>query len=77
MEQVSGSYCAHLFVGILIADARRWMPSDAAKLLLISTGNINNRELEALKLPLIPQIALEFEESSLLELGRAGLVIRG
>ncbi len=50
---------------------------EPAKLLLISTGNINNRELEALIQPLIPQIVLEFEESSLVELGRDRLVIRG
>ncbi len=50
---------------------------EPAKLLLISTGNINNRELESVMLPLIPQIAHEFEEASLLELGRTGLVIRG
>jgi len=50
---------------------------EPAKLLLISTGNINNHELEALIQPLIPLIVLEFEESSLVELGRDGLVIRG
>jgi predicted nuclease of predicted toxin-antitoxin system len=48
-----------------------------AKLLLISTGNITNRELEALVVPLIPDIVREFQTHSFLELGRSGLVIRG
>ncbi len=48
-----------------------------AKLLLISTGNISNRDLEALVVPLIPDIVREFQTHSFLELGRAGLVIRG
>jgi predicted nuclease of predicted toxin-antitoxin system len=48
-----------------------------AKLLLISTGNITNRVLEALMVPLIPDIAREFQTNSFLELGRPGLMIRG
>jgi predicted nuclease of predicted toxin-antitoxin system len=48
-----------------------------AKLLLISTGNISNRDLEALVVPLIPDIVREFQTYSFLELGRSGLVIRG
>ena len=48
-----------------------------AKLLLISTGNISNRELEALVVPIIPDIVREFQAHSFLELGRAGLVSRG
>src|SRR4051794_315749 len=32
-----------------------------AKLLLISTGNISNRDLEALLVPLIPDIVREFQ----------------
>jgi len=47
------------------------------KLLLISTGNISNRDLEALMAPLIPNIVGEFESHSFLELGRAGIVVRG
>jgi len=47
-----------------------------AKLLLVSTGNITNRELEQLMAPLIPTIAAAFQTHSFLELGRAGLVIR-
>ena len=39
-----------------------------AKLLLISTGNISNRDLEALMVPLIPDIVREFEAHSFLEL---------
>jgi predicted nuclease of predicted toxin-antitoxin system len=48
-----------------------------AKLLLISTGNISNRDLEALMVPLIPDIVREFQAHSFLELGRAGIVVRG
>ena len=47
------------------------------KLLLISTGNISNRDLEALVVPLIPDIVREFQAHSFLELGSAGLVVRG
>lgn len=47
------------------------------RLLLVSTGNIRNRDLEALFVPLIPDILREFQTSSFLELGRAGLVVRG
>ena len=48
-----------------------------ARLLLISTGNINNRELEAPTGPLLPAIVQEFQSHSFLELGRAGIIIRG
>lgn len=48
-----------------------------AKLLLISTGNLTNAELEALMVPLIPTIMREFQANAFLELGRAGLVVRG
>jgi predicted nuclease of predicted toxin-antitoxin system len=48
-----------------------------AKLLLISTGNISNRDLEALVVPLIPDIVREFQTHSFLELGQAGIVVRG
>jgi predicted nuclease of predicted toxin-antitoxin system len=48
-----------------------------AKLLLISTGNLSNAELEALVVPLIPSILQEFQVNSFLELGRGGLVVRG
>lgn len=47
------------------------------KLLLISTGNVSNRDLEALMVPLIPDIVREFGSHSFLELGQAGIVIRG
>jgi predicted nuclease of predicted toxin-antitoxin system len=47
------------------------------KLLLISTGNISNRDLEALVVPLISGIIRELGSHSFLELGRAGIVIRG
>lgn len=48
-----------------------------AKLLLISTGNISNRDLEALMVPLIADIIREFQTHSFLELGPAGIVVRG
>lgn len=47
-----------------------------AKLLLISTGNISNGELEALLAPLISDIVREFEANAFLELGRTGLIVR-
>jgi hypothetical protein len=46
-------------------------------LLLISTGNISNRDLEALVVPIIPDSVREFGSHSFLELGRAGIIIRG
>lgn len=47
-----------------------------AKLLLVSTGNISNAELEALMVPLVWSIVREFEVNSFLELGRTGIVVR-
>ena len=47
------------------------------KLLLISTGNISNADLERLFVPLIPKLVAEFATSSLIELGRTGMIIRG
>jgi predicted nuclease of predicted toxin-antitoxin system len=51
--------------------------SRPAKLLLISTGNISNRDLETLMVPLIGDIVREFGSNSFLELGRSGLIVRG
>lgn len=48
-----------------------------AKLLLVSTGNIDNNELESIVVPLVSDIVREFQAQSFLELGRQGLVIRG
>jgi predicted nuclease of predicted toxin-antitoxin system len=48
-----------------------------ARLLLVSTGNISNRDLEALVVPLIPDIVREFQTHLFLELGPTGLVVRG
>ena len=48
-----------------------------AKLLLVSTGNISNRDLEALMVPLIPDIVREFQTRSFLEFGWSGIVVRG
>lgn len=50
--------------------------SRPTKLLLISTGNISNAELEKLMLPLITSIVREFEVNSFVELGRTGIVVR-
>ncbi len=47
-----------------------------AKLLLISTGNIANRELESLLVPLLPSIVLEFQTHWFLEVGYSGIVVR-
>ena len=48
-----------------------------AKLLLVSTGNMSNRELEQLVTPLISSIVAEFQLHSFLELDRAGVAVRG
>jgi len=48
-----------------------------AKLLLVSTGNISNRELEQLMVPMISQIVTDLQQHSFLELGQAGMIIRG
>ena len=48
-----------------------------AKLLLILTGNISNRELETLFVPLIPDIIREFGTHAFLELGCTGIIVRG
>jgi predicted nuclease of predicted toxin-antitoxin system len=48
-----------------------------AKLLLVSTGNISDRQLESLVVPLIPDIVREFSTNSFLEVGPTGIVIRG
>jgi predicted nuclease of predicted toxin-antitoxin system len=48
-----------------------------AKLLLISTGNISNRDLEATMVPLLSDIVRQFAKHSFLELGHSGLYVRG
>jgi len=48
-----------------------------AKLLLISTGNITNPDLESLMSTQIPVIVAEFAAASFIELTRIGLVVRG
>jgi predicted nuclease of predicted toxin-antitoxin system len=47
------------------------------KLLLVSTGNISNDELQALMSPLIPDLIREFQSCRFIELTRIGLIIRG
>lgn len=48
-----------------------------ARLLLVSTGNISNRQLEALVVPLISDIVREFGSHNFLEVGPTGITIRG
>lgn len=47
-----------------------------AKLLLISTGNITNDDLERLMVPLIPAIVQEFQTNGFLELDVFGIIVR-
>ncbi|HEX8244099.1 MAG TPA: DUF5615 family PIN-like protein [Longimicrobium sp.] len=47
------------------------------KLLLVSTGNISNRELEALLLPNASAIAAAFETADFVEMSRTGLIVHG
>lgn len=53
------------------------LSGEPAKLLLVSTGNITNRELEQLVVPLIPNLIREFQTNSFIELSRSGITIRG
>lgn len=53
------------------------LQSRPKKLMLISTGNLSNRDLEALMVPLIPDIIREFGAHAFLELGRSGIMVRG
>jgi len=48
-----------------------------AKLLLISTGNIGNRELEPLVNGAVPILVQEFQSHAFLELRQAGITVRG
>lgn len=45
------------------------------KLLLVSTGNVTNNELEALLLPALPMIESAFHTHSYIELSRRTLII--
>lgn len=45
------------------------------KLLLISTGNIKNIELDALFVPQIPAIVAAFRDHSFVEFTRAGIIV--
>lgn len=47
------------------------------RLLLISTGNISNLDLEAIVAPLVLELIREFKSHVFLELGRAGIIVRG
>jgi predicted nuclease of predicted toxin-antitoxin system len=48
-----------------------------ASLLLISTGNISNQRLRALLEISIHDLVREFETAAFIELGPAGLIVRG
>lgn len=52
-----------------------WLSQLPWKLLLISTGNITNKELDALLLPQLPAIVEAFETHRFLELSREALII--
>lgn len=47
------------------------------KLLWVATGNVSNRQLEALMVPLLGDINREFQTNSFIELGQTGLIVRG
>jgi predicted nuclease of predicted toxin-antitoxin system len=57
------------FVTSYLLTARRY------NLLLLSTGNITNADLEALVVPAIPTIIAAFDQHSYLELSRTTLII--
>jgi len=46
-------------------------------LLLVSTGNIRNAELEQLFGTHLPALVREFQSNSFVELDRTGLIVRG
>lgn len=46
-----------------------------ARLLLVSTGNIANKEIETLFLTHLPKIAEAFDSSAFIELDRSGMTI--
>jgi predicted nuclease of predicted toxin-antitoxin system len=48
-----------------------------SKLLLVSTGNITNAELEQLLVPLIPDVITAFQTNVFVELTQGGIIIRG
>jgi predicted nuclease of predicted toxin-antitoxin system len=57
------------FVSSLLISARPY------KLLLISTGNITNNDLEALLVPQFPKIVAAFENHRFLEINRLAMII--
>jgi predicted nuclease of predicted toxin-antitoxin system len=48
-----------------------------ARLLLVSTGNVSNADLQQLLVPLIPSLIAAFQTNVFVELTRSGLVVRG
>lgn len=51
------------------------MTGKPSRLLLFSMGNVTNKELEALFVPLIPKIVDAFEDYSFVELNRTSILI--
>ena len=47
-----------------------------ARLLIVSTGNINNRDLYALLLEVLPELIKLFESHVLIELNQQALIVR-
>jgi predicted nuclease of predicted toxin-antitoxin system len=66
------SGCGHQGCRLRQLVPAHWEPE---RLLLVSTGNINNAELEALLLPNIAAIVTAFTTSSLVELTRGALIV--
>lgn len=50
--------------------------SRPSKLLLISTGNISNADLELIMVPLIPNLVTEFQSNNFMELNQSGILAR-
>ena len=48
-----------------------------SKLMLISTGNISNADLEQILVPLVPSLIKAFQTHVFVELSQSGIIIRG
>jgi predicted nuclease of predicted toxin-antitoxin system len=53
------------------------LSGEPRKLLFVTTGNVSNRDLEQLLMPLIAKIVADFQQHSFLELNQSGIIIRG
>jgi len=52
------------------------LQGNPSQLLVVTTGNINNRELATLLIPLLPELAALFADHQLIELNRSALIVR-